>query len=327
MVVHFKFPWMSADLHLQTVDYVHVSDGCSTSRQFCEEPQWQDLQTSSVERAIRLVRNSARASLDLTPGRAKQVASRFRDAGLNKDFVFECGVGTQSDVPYESLQRFVSFRSPRTTEQQRRGEQRRAIAGVAESGAIVTLLQTFPADSYQHRYMIFRSLAKHYHGPKIQLRVLVETRKQGWEGELQRLRVRLRDVAETVELIDVAAYFADSPAPEPDALSEPVVQSPTTCAAKAKTGYKKMITFWVDGLFEVPELQQFRFLWRLDSDAKLTSNVTSDIFQTMRQEDSVVGTYHLNIDYSDCCKHFGVLAKHRRPRFTHARPGRSLAHW
>jgi hypothetical protein len=62
-------------------------------------------------------------------------------------------------------------------------------------------------------------------------------------------------------------------------------------------GYKRMINFWLSGFLDVPALQEYRYLLRLDDDSCVRSSINYDIFKELEAHDAHYGFRGVMSDY------------------------------
>jgi hypothetical protein len=67
-------------------------------------------------------------------------------------------------------------------------------------------------------------------------------------------------------------------------------------------GYRKMCEFWAAHAHNLPELSQFRYLWRLDTDSQLTSPVSDDVYSVMNTNAAVFGYLLLQDALPEACR-------------------------
>ena len=62
---------------------------------------------------------------------------------------------------------------------------------------------------------------------------------------------------------------------------------------KFPIGYRHMCRFMSELIFQHPAVQQYRYLWRLDTDSFLLDTIKYDIFKAMEQNDYIYGYLHI----------------------------------
>lgn len=150
------------------------------------------------------------------------------------------------------------------------------------TGTVAVLVKATKKDLEELQTMLMSSLISNV---RFQTAVTIMFEGDRRLVEAATLPLQGHSLLHPVQLVDVSKYFA----PTKDEVA--MLAGPDTRMLDLGfgMGYRKMCEFWAVHVHTLPALAPYQYLWRLDTDSRLTEAVTSNLYQAMKSHDSVFG--------------------------------------